>query len=32
MNLEAMEKVMSIELSEAHIAFFYPPHTPSAHP
>jgi len=27
-----MEKVMSIELFEAHIAFIYPPHAPSTHP
>ena len=30
-NLEAMEKAMSMELSEAHIAFIYPPCTPSTH-
>jgi hypothetical protein len=32
MNLKAVEKMMSIALSKAHIAFVYPPRTPSAHP
>jgi len=32
LNLKAVEKVMSIELSKAHIAFIYPPHAPSTHP
>jgi len=31
-SFDAVEKVMSMELSEAHISFVYPPHTPSTHP
>jgi hypothetical protein len=31
-SLEAVERKMSRELSDAHIMFIYPPHAPSAHP
>ena len=31
-NFEAVEREMSRELSNAHITFTYPPHTPSTHP
>src|SRR5882762_12020112 len=31
-NFEAVERAMSKELSEAHVAFAYPPRAPSAHP
>jgi hypothetical protein len=32
MSFDAVEKAMSMELSEAHISFVYPPCAPSAHP